>query len=133
MSQMCDQHMKSRKEIFCIACSIAICSQCLIKNHIKHEPILTEDEYQEKCRVFTDSHQEMSQFSTDLRKFMLSNSEKLENIKKEEKEQVENQAAIVGKLKEELRAESLKLEATKTGFEMKVNERKMIQDKVATI
>ena len=64
---------------------------------------------------------------------MLSNREKLEKIKKEEKEQVENQSAIVENLKEELIAETLKLEATKTGFEMKVNERKMIQDKAATI
>jgi hypothetical protein len=64
---------------------------------------------------------------------MLSNSEKLENIKKEEKKQEENLAAIIEKLKEELRATTLKLEATKTEFEMKVNKRKMIQDKAATI
>jgi hypothetical protein len=118
---------------FCVTCSIAICSQCLIKNHIKHEPILTEDEYQEKCKIYTDSHQEMSHISTEIRELMLSNREKLEKIKKEEKEQVENQSAIVEKLKEELIAETLKLEATKTGFEMKLNERKMIQDKAATI
>jgi hypothetical protein len=42
----------------------------------------------------------MSQISTEIRKLMLSNSEKLENINKEEKKQVENQAAIVEKLKE---------------------------------
>ena len=81
MSQMCDQHMKSRKEIFCVTCSIAICSQCLIKNHIKHEPILTEDEYQENCKIYTDSHQEMSHISTEIRELMLSNREKLEKIK----------------------------------------------------
>jgi hypothetical protein len=46
---------------------------------------------------------------------------------------VENQTAIVEKIKEELRAETLKLEATKTGFEMKRNERIMIHDKAATI
>ena len=46
---------------------------------------------------------------------------------------MENEAAIIEKLKEELRAKTLKLEATKAGFEMKVNERKMIQDKAATI
>jgi hypothetical protein len=48
----------------------------------------------------------MSQISTGIRELMLSNHEKLENIKKEEKKQVENQSAIVEKLKEELRAET---------------------------
>jgi hypothetical protein len=70
---------------------------------------LTEDEYQEKCKLFTESHQEISQISSEIRELMLYNREKLENIKKEEKGQVENQTAIVKKLKEELRAETLKL------------------------
>ena len=48
----------------------------------------------------------MSQISTGIRELMLSNSEKIEKIKKEEKKQVENQSAIVEKLKEELRAET---------------------------
>jgi flagellar motor protein MotB len=46
---------------------------------------------------------------------------------------VENEEAIIEKLKEELRAKTLKLEATKAGFEMKLNERNIFQDKAATI
>ena len=68
---------------------------------------MTEDEYQ--CKFYTDSHQEIFRISNEIKELMLSNGKKLENIKTEGKKQVENQVAIVEILKEELKAQTLKL------------------------
>ena len=64
---------------------------------------------------------------------MISNVQSLENIYKNGKEQEKIQAAKVEKLPEELRVETLKLEATKSGLETKMNEKKQFHDRAANI
>ena len=90
MDQLCELHQKSRKEVFCVPCSIAICSQCLLKNHKKHDPILSEEEYYESCKFYAVSCEKMTHISAEIRKFMASNVEILDNIEQNGREVIEN-------------------------------------------
>jgi hypothetical protein len=78
---------------------MAICSQCLLKNHRQHNPILSEEEYNERSKLYAISHEEITHISTEIRKIMISNVEILDIIEENGQEQIKKQEEQIELLK----------------------------------